>query len=134
MLYVFDELSFDRFHENADRIYRVTVHGKFGGNEFHSTYTPAPFAAALKQEFPEVEHVTRLLSGNQHSILAGENTWIEDRFLYADSSFFEVFSFKLIEGNPGKALVEPRSIVLTKSTAKRYFGDEDPYGENHHRK
>jgi putative ABC transport system permease protein len=129
MLYVFDELSFDRFHENADRIYRVTVHGKFGGNEFHSTYTPAPFAAALKQEFPEVEHVTRLLSGNQHSIREGENTWIEDRFLYADSSFFEVFSFKLIEGNPGKALVEPRSIVLTKSTAKRYFGDEDPMGK-----
>lgn len=129
MLYVFDELSFDRFHEKADRIYRVTVHGKFGGNEFHSTYTPAPFAAALKQEFPEVEHVTRLLSGNQHSIRAGENTWIEDRFLYADSSFFEVFSFKLLEGNPGKALVEPRSIVLTKSTAKRYFGDEDPMGK-----
>ncbi|MDO8897551.1 MAG: ABC transporter permease, partial [Bacteroidales bacterium] len=129
MLYVFDELSYDRFHEKADRIYRVTVHGKFGANEFHSTYTPLPFAAALKQEFPEVEYVTRLLSGNQHSVRAGENTFIEDRFLYADSSFFEVFSFKLIEGNQEKALVEPKSIVLTKSTAKRYFGDEDPMGK-----
>ncbi|PKP52482.1 MAG: hypothetical protein CVT92_08620 [Bacteroidetes bacterium HGW-Bacteroidetes-1] len=129
LLYITDELSYDRFHEKADRIYRVTTYGKFGNNEFHSTYTPAPFAEAIIREFPEVESVTRLMVLSQHSVRVGEKTFIEDRFAYADSVFFDVFSFELIEGDPKRALTEPRTIILTESTARRYFGKEDPMGK-----
>jgi putative ABC transport system permease protein len=131
LLYIADELSYDRFHKKSDRIYRVTVHGVFGDNEFQSTYTPAPFAAAMLAEFPEVEHITRLMLRPQRSVRIGDDRiFTEDRFFYADSSFFEIFDFKLISGDPKKVLAEPGSIVLTESTAKRYFGDEDPIGKS----
>lgn len=129
LMYVFDELSYDRFHSKADRMYRISVHGVFGSNEFNSTYTPAPLAAAMLHEFPEVENVTRLMLRSQHAIQVGDKSFIEDGFLYADSTFFEVFDFKLLEGDPKKVLTEPRSIVLTSSAAKRYFGNENPMGK-----
>jgi len=130
LLFILDELSYDRFHEKAHRIHRITVHGVFGDNEFNSTYTPAPLAQAMLSEFPEVEKITRLMLRPQRSVRIGDDkTFIEDRFFYADSSFFEIFSFKLIAGNPKTVLSEPGNIVLTESTARRYFGDEDPVGK-----
>ncbi len=129
LLYIADELSYDRFHEKSDRIYRITVHGVFGNNEFHSTYTAAPMAAAMLSEFPEVEYITRMMLRPQRSVRIDEKVFIEDRFFYADSSFFDVFSFELLAGDPKKVLSEPGHIVLTESTAKRYFGDEDPIGK-----
>jgi putative ABC transport system permease protein len=129
LLYIADELGYDRFHDKSDRIYRMATYGVFGGNEFHSTYTAAPMAGALLDDFPEVENVTRLMLRPQRSVRVGENTFIEDRFFYADSSFFEIFDFELIAGDPKQALAEPGGIVLTQSTAKRYFGEEDPIGK-----
>lgn len=130
LLFIVDELSYDRFHEKAHRIHRITVHGVFGDNEFNSTYTPAPLAQAMLSEFPEVEKITRLMLRPQRSVrISDEKTFIEDRFFYADSSFFEIFSFELITGNPKTVLSEPGNIVLTQSTAYRYFGDEDPVGK-----
>lgn len=129
LLYIADELGYDRFHEKSHRIYRISVHGIFGANEFHSTYTPAPLAGAMLTSFPEVEGITRLMLRPQRAVRIDDNIFIEDRFFYADSTFFEIFSFKLLEGDPNKVLSEPGSIVLTESTAKRYFGDEDPIGK-----
>lgn len=130
LLFILDEISYDRFHEKAHRIHRITVHGVFGDNEFNSTYTPAPLARAMLSEFPEVEKITRLMLRPQRSVRIGDDkTFIEDRFFYADSSFFEIFSFKLIAGDPKRVLSESGNIVLTESTARRYFGDEDPVGK-----
>ncbi|MBE0661050.1 MAG: ABC transporter permease [Bacteroidales bacterium] len=130
LLFIVDELSYDKFHKKADRIYRITVHGVFGSNEFNSTYTPAPLAKAMIDDFPEIENITRLMLRPQRSVrVNNDKTFIEDRFFYADSSFFEIFSFTLIAGDPTKVLSEPGNIVLTESTARRYFGDEDPIGK-----
>mgnify|MGYP002619831030 CR=1 FL=1 len=130
LLFIVDELSYDSFHDNSGRIHRITVHGVFGDNEFNSTYTPAPLAQAMLNEFPEVEKITRLMLRPQRSVrVSDEKTFIEDRFFYADSSFFEIFSFRLISGDPATVLSEPGNIVLTKSTARRYFGEEDPIGK-----
>lgn len=130
LLFIVDELSFDRFHEKSDRIHRITVHGVFGDNEFNSTYTPAPLAEAMLNEFPEVEKITRLMLRPQRSVrISDDKTFIEDLFFYADSGFFEIFSFRLISGDPKTVLSEPGSIVLTESTAKRYFGEADPIGK-----
>ncbi len=130
LMYIIDELNYDKFHEKSHRIYRVTTHGIFGANEFHSTYTAAPLAAAMLNDFHEVENITRLMLRPQRSVrIDDEHTFIEDRFFYADSGFFDVFSFELLEGDPKKVLAEPGQIVLTESAAKRYFGDEDPIGK-----
>lgn len=129
VLYVADELSYDRFHQKSDRIFRVTIHGVFANNVFNTTYTAAPLAQALISEFPEVEQVSRIMLRNQHSVAIGNQTFIEDQWLYADSTFFDVFSFGLIEGDPEKVLAEPRSLVLTESTARKWFGNESPIGK-----
>lgn len=130
LMYIMDELSYDKFHEKSHRIYRVTTHGIFGPNEFHSTYTAAPLAAAMLDDFHEVENITRLMLRPQRSVyIDDERTFIEDLFFYADSSFFDIFSFTLLKGDPKTVLAGPGRIVLTESTAKRYFGDEDPIGE-----
>ena len=107
VLYVADELSYDRFHQKSDRIFRVTIHGVFANNVFNTTYTAAPLAQALISEFPEVEQVSRIMLRNQHSVAIGNQTFIEDQWLYADSTFFDVFSFGLIEGDPEKSLPNP---------------------------
>ncbi|MBK9291641.1 MAG: ABC transporter permease [Bacteroidetes bacterium] len=131
LLWVADELSYDKFHEGYDRIYRVTVNGKFNGLNFRTVYTPAPLPGALLNDFPEIEYATRLMIRPQHSLRRQEvqQSLIEDYFAYADSSFFDVFSYKLLAGDPKKALTRPKSIVLTQSAARRWFGDEDPMGK-----
>lgn len=131
LLWVANELSYDRFHDGSDRIYRVTVFGQFDELNFHTVYTPAPLSEALLKEFPQIDHATRLLIRPQHSLrrLESDESLIEDFFGYADSSFFDVFSFKLLEGNPATALARPKSIVLTESAARRWFGDQNPLGK-----
>lgn len=131
MLRVSDELSYDRFHKGSDSIYRVTVFGKFDKLNFRTVYTPAPLPKALLEEFPQIGHATRLIIRPQHSLrrLEGGESLIEDHFAYADSSFFDVFSFRMLEGDPRTALSKPKSIVLTQSAARRWFGNENPMGK-----
>jgi len=131
LLWVADELSYDRFHEGSDRIFRVVVHGKFEKLNFNTVYTPAPLPAALLKEFNQVEYAARIIVRPQHSLrrIDGEESLIEDKFAYADSSIFDVFSFKVMTGDPKKVLTKPGSIVLTQSAARRWFGDADPIGK-----
>jgi putative ABC transport system permease protein len=129
MLYISDELSFDRFHEKADRTYRVYTRGVIGANEFSGTYTSAPMAKALLEDFPEVEYACRVMRGSDRVVKINGNNFIEKRFLFADSSFFDIFSFEVLKGNPKTALSDANTLVLTESTAKRYFGDIDPIGK-----
>jgi len=131
LLYVQDELSYDKFQEHGDRIHRVAVDRQYPGRS--SSYAPIPhsYAEAMEAEFPEIEAATRLFyfQGVVASFKVEDQIYEEPDFLWADSTFFEVFSLPLLQGDPGKALGEPNSLVLTESTAKRYFGDADPIGQ-----
>lgn len=131
-LYVINEMTYDRFHENAERIYRIGVKGKMLGNDLNQAVTAAPMYQTLAAEYSEIEHVTRVARFGGWLVRYGEKKFMETEktFLFADSTFFNVFSFHLIKGNPENALTKPRSLIMTQKAAKRYFGDEDPMGKS----
>ena len=128
-LFVQDELSYDRHHEKADRIYRANVRAIANNTDFYSATTCTPMAQALVTEFPEVEASTRVHRFGIPVIRYQEKVFSEERFLFADPTFFEVFTIPFLKGDPKTALAEPNSVVVTRSTAERYFGQEDPVGK-----
>lgn len=123
VFYVVDELSYDRFNINADRIYRVNNDIKFGGNDQSYASSPAPLAAALVADIPEVEKTVRLINRGGNNVKKGNQNIKEDHMLYADATLFDVFTFPMIAGDPQKALVEPHSVVINETVARRYFND-----------
>lgn len=125
-LYVIDEFSYDRFHANADRIYQVGLHKKFGAQDVRSTSICPPLADAMMSEIPEVESTLRMRRWGRPVIRYGEKALTEEKVFITESNFFDFFSFKLISGNTKTALREPNSVVLTEKTARKYFGDENP--------
>ncbi|MCB0608894.1 MAG: ABC transporter permease [Lewinella sp.] len=127
-LWVKDELIYDRFHANADRTYRAVWEARFGDNEWKITLVPVPLATALKREFPEVDEVTRFYAGG-YTLKNGEEIVREQHFLFVDEHFFDVFSADWLAGDPKTALSAPDAVVLTETTAKRYFQGEDPMGK-----
>lgn len=127
-LFVLDELSFDRHHEKADRIHRVILDAKLMGKEIQGPISPAPMAAAIRAEIPEVETAVRLWRRSDVVVARGADTFTEDVY-YADPEYFEVFTHPLLEGDPATALVEPNSIVLVQRAAKRLFGEHHALGE-----
>jgi len=131
-LYVINELSYDRFHEKSDRIYKAWVSGMMPTGEMHDAITAGPMAAALIADYPEVEQVVRIRQYGGYLVGNGDRKFNETRqdFMFTDSTFFDVFGFKLLRGDPLTCLKEPRSIVLTEEYAKKYFGDEDPLGKS----
>jgi len=131
-LYVSNELSYDSFHEKSDRTYRVWITGNMPGTEMRDVRTAAPMASALLSDYPEVEHVTRLGQFRGWIVRSGERIFheTEREFIFADSSFFDVFDFKLLRGNPSTCLRDPRSVILSERYARKYFGNEDPMGKN----
>jgi len=128
-LYVINELSYDRFHNNYENIYRLKVVGRLAGGELDQAITAAPMAQAMLNDYPEVLQVTRVTRMGAWLIRFGENRFNEDGVLFADSTFFNVFDFKLLKGDPKTALVRPRSMILTEEYANKYFGDQDPMGQ-----
>src|SRR5688572_704218 len=128
-LYVIDEFSYDRFHSNADRIYQVGQHKKIGTQDLRSVSTCPPLADAMITEIPEVESALRMTSGGKPVIRYGEKMFKVDKAFITESNFFDFFSFKLISGNAKFALKEPNSVVLTETTARKCFGDENPLGK-----
>ena len=129
-LYVVDELSYDRFHEKAHRIYRINSDIKFGDVQMHMPFTPDVMGPLLEKDFPEVEAFVRLYTSNgaQH-LKKGESFISESRVVHADSSFFRVFSYQAVAGDLNSALSTPGSVVLTASMAKKYFGTTDVLGK-----
>ncbi len=128
-IYVIHETSYDKFHQDANRIYRVGVIGSLRGQPLEIAVTSAPMAKTLKEEYPEIESVVRVAKFDAWLVSYDDIRYNEDNFLFADSNFFSFFSFNLIEGNPDSVLITPRSLVLTRSTAYRYFGHYDVVGE-----
>lgn len=130
LLYVVDELSFDRFHANADRIYQVGLHGKIGGQDIMTANTCPPMAEALVREVPGVSQATRIANfWGTPTLKYGDKAFTEDKVFHADSNFFQFFSYKLVAGDPKTALLEPNTVVLTQRIADKYFGKEDPLGK-----
>ncbi len=128
-LYVINELSYDRFHDNYKNIYRPKVVGRMSGGEIDQAITAAPMAQAMLNDYPEVIHAIRVTRMGAWLIRFGDKKFNEDGVLFADSTFFDVFDFKLLKGDPGSALVRPRSMVLSEEFSKKYFGDQDPMGQ-----
>ncbi|MGF1586875.1 MAG: ABC transporter permease [Bacteroidales bacterium] len=130
MLFVQDELSYDRHHENADNIYRIVMKASMQGNSLHAPITPAPMAATILADYPEVRSAVRMFNFGASPILRnGDRSYIENGFIWADSTFFEVFSFNMIKGDPDKSLSRPFTMVITESAARKYFGDDDALGQ-----
>ncbi|MEZ4699173.1 MAG: ABC transporter permease [Rhodothermales bacterium] len=126
-LYVRHELSYDRYHEKADRIYRLTTIAGVSGSNTHFASAAPVMAAVLHAEFPEVEAAARVISGAE-VVRVGDMRFREEHFYYADSTVFEVFSWNFIAGDPRTALDRPNDVVLTRTSARRYFGDANPVG------
>jgi putative ABC transport system permease protein len=128
LLFISHELSFDRYHEKANRTFRLYISGNFGDNVIKSSKTAAPIKDALEQDISEIEHVTRLLQTIRPVVRYYENSFVEDDFFYTDSSFFDTFSVKFIQGDPKSALNKPNALVITEEMAKKYFGNLNPIG------
>ena len=130
LLWVQDELGYDRFHQNADSIYRVTEHQyNSSGGYFAVAVTPWPLAEALKKDFPEIVESARLRIWPGRLISYRDKKFYEDNFVAVDPSFLKMFSFPLLEGDSSTALTEPNTILITQETAARYFGQENPMGK-----
>lgn len=131
-LYIIDELSYDKYHAKSKRIYRlVNVYDMEGVGE-NSASSPFPVAYTLKQEYPNlVEDVVRIFNfQSPRSLIEHEdNKFNERKFFFADSTFFEIFDYEFIMGDPETALDESFSVVITESVAKKYFGEENPMGK-----
>ncbi|HMJ68798.1 MAG TPA: ABC transporter permease [Cyclobacteriaceae bacterium] len=127
-LWVESELSYDRFHEKSDRIYRVAAKYIDETSINEVAVTGPPVAAALLKDIPEIEQVVRMDPGD-NAMAFGARKFLEDG-LIADQSLFEVFDFKVLHGDRGSLLTEPFSVVLSESLAKKYFGDADPVGQS----
>lgn len=125
VLFIQDELGYDNFQQNGDRIYRVVLDRRYPGRSTSYSFIPQSIAPAIKQEFPEVEKATRLFSflGNGTFLVKiGDKVFEEKNVLGADSNFFSVFAVKMLAGNAATALQKPNTVVVTESAAKKYFG------------
>jgi putative ABC transport system permease protein len=128
-LWATDELSYDKFHPKADRIYRVAGTFTNESGQFDQAVTCIPLAPALASDLPEVEDALRI-DTNGATVRLNDKQFVEKDILGVDPSFFNFFSFKLVKGDAATALNEPYNIVLSESMAKKYFGDKDPLGES----
>jgi len=129
VLFIRDELSYDDFHLKGDRIFRVGLDGFVNNNRFYGVSTPAPMAKTLVDEYPEIEAATRIQHSGFPVFRYEDKVFSEEKVFWVDGSFFDVFTVDFIQGDPKTALVDPATIVLTRSMVKKYFGEEDPIGK-----
>lgn len=129
LLYVTHELSYDKHHENADRIYRVTTHIDFAGNFGEYAAAPAPMGPTLLTDFPEVETMVRLRPRGGYTIRLGDQYIKEEGFVFADPSMFEVFTIPFLHGDQAEALTRPNTMAISEEIALKYFGTTDAVGE-----
>jgi putative ABC transport system permease protein len=129
VFYVVDELSYDRYNTKYERIYRVNTDLKYGGNETSFAVAAPPVADALLKEFPEVERSMRIGGGVNIRFKKGNEVIDEKNAFYCDASIFDIFTLPLLQGDPKTALVEPNSMVISKSLALKYFNTTNAVGK-----
>jgi len=129
IIYVSDELSYDRYHEKADRIYRVSSKITETDDQFTWIVAQIPFGPQVAQDYPEVESFTRFINMPRALYKYEDKEYNEENFYYADSTVFDIFTYKVLKGEVKSAVKDPKKIVLTKTAAARYFGKSDPIGK-----
>jgi len=130
ILYVVNELSFDRYNKKADRIYRINSDLKFGDNNLHLAVVSDPLGATLKKDFPQVEEFTRIYASEGSKLIKKGNQFITERDVaYVDSTFFNVFTISVVTGDTNTALNEPNTVVISESAATKYFGSTEVIGK-----
>ncbi len=128
-VWVWHEISYDRFHEHASRIYRVAEKRHFPDQVRLSNRTPGPLSTALKENFPEIKSVARVAWTGERVLRYQDEVHYENDILTVDPDFLRIFTFPMVVGDSAKALDEPFSVVVTESAAAKYFGKEDPLGK-----
>ena len=129
LMWVIDEVDYDKFHENANTLYRIEQDQFYSGESYHVNVTPYVVAPAFKEGIPEVIDATRFVYTGGLLFRQGEISFFESGTICVDSTFLDMFTFPLVEGDKNTALDEPYSIVLSKEIAKKYFGEESPIGK-----
>ena len=121
-VFVLNEASYDKYNEKKDRIYRLVLNGKIGGQEIVGAFTPSVMGPTMLEEFPEVEDYLRMTGSGPTIVEYQAQVFTEDHLIQADSSFFDFFTIPVITGDPRMMLNAPHKVVLTQSTAKKIFG------------
>jgi putative ABC transport system permease protein len=130
LLWVQDEVSYDRFHEQSDNIYRVIVENHSTDQVYDQWQTPGPLASTLKEEFPEIIKSARYHKNPNEVLIRYKDTkFMEAGLSLADPDLFEIFAFSFVKGDPKRAFPDHMSVVITEEMAEKYFGDEDPIGK-----
>jgi putative ABC transport system permease protein len=129
IIYVSDEVSYDRYHEKADRIYRVSSTIKEPDDQFTWIFAQIPFGPQVAHDYPEVESVVRFINMPRALFKYEDKEFNEGNFYYVDSTMFDIFSYKVLKGEVKSALLAPKKIILTERIANKYFGKSDPIGK-----
>jgi putative ABC transport system permease protein len=129
IIYVSDEVSYDRYHENADRISRVSSKITETDDQFTWNVAQIPFGPQVVQDYPEVQSFVRFINMPRALYKYEDQEFVEENFYYVDSTLFDIFSYRILRGEVRSAIKDPGKIVLTETAAARYFGDEDPVGK-----
>ena len=129
-LFVLHEVSYDNYHANKNRIHQLVLHGKIGGQEMEVSSTASIIGPTMAEEFPGVDSFLRINNRSGVVLKKNSQSFIEDYFIEADSSFFEFFSIPLLRGDPKSVLSSPRQLVISEKVAKKIFGDDDPINKS----
>jgi putative ABC transport system permease protein len=128
-LWVLDELSYDRFHSHADRLFRIEADEDYSGRKRHNFISPPPLAPVLQAEVPEVELAARFTRFGGMQLTCQDKSFFEPDIRATDPAFFQMFSFTLIKGEASSVMNQPNSLVISQRMAQKYFGDSDPLGQ-----
>ena len=129
IIYVADEVSYDRYHEKADRIYRVSTKITEPDDQFIWTVAQIPFGPQLVHDYPEVQSFVRFINMPRSLYKYEDKEFNEENFFYVDSTLFDIFTYKVLKGEVKSALLNPKKIILTEKIANKYFGKSDPIGK-----
>lgn len=129
VLFVADELSYDSHYEDSENTYRLTMAGALNGSAFDLAVVGAPVGKAMMEDYPEVVKYARFRDNGSYFIRYGENVFKEEAFVWADQSALDVFDIELVQGNPETALAQPKSIIMSETAVKKYFGNGEAIGQ-----
>lgn len=128
-LYIFDELNYDKFHDQQETVYAIALHGKIAGQEIYTSTTSPPVAPAMAAGIPGVESACRINTWNNIVMKYEDKAFTESEIIQVDTNFFNFFSFRLLSGQAANVLKEKSTIVMTPEMASKYFGKQDPIGK-----
>ncbi len=129
IIYVADEISYDRYHEKADRIYRVSSKITEPDDQFTWNVAQIPFGPQVVKDYPEVQSFVRFINMPRALYKYEDKEFNEENFFYVDSTLLDIFTYEIVKGEGKSALVEPKKIIINETTASRYFGSADPIGK-----